>query len=309
MSKLWTMIALAGLLALCGCPKQAGESAAGDGQAEQEVAIDSEAPAAQAAADAAAPEVEAEQAPGVSAGARRPSKEELQGKWFALYGGRGPASRTYTYENGHILEFMSSGIAMWTVTGDGGNGLQLASNWDMSNSEISLAVEKPGELNSPSIEITPLAFGRDDEVGLTSGGGEGAVDNAPVVFRYSPRLAGPYLALEGRQGELMVYGRVENNAPDSAPDLSGRWKVNTSAGAAEAEVALQDGRLQVSWGSPLRSTFSGTYTNGYFVGTVSSSAGSAFAALIPAAGGSLDGVISTEPYSKMETAFELVRGS
>lgn len=297
------------LAALCGCPKPAADSSASRRAETQVVVADSQVP--ETAADLEASqrdEAPAMAGKGVEKPARRPSKEELQGKWFALYGGSGINSKTFTYENGHTLEFLSSGIAMWTITGNGGNGLQLASNWSMGGEDITLTVEKAGELSASPVQITPLAFGRDDEVGLTSGGG-GGVDTAPVMFRYTPRLAGPYLALEGRNGELMVYGRAESGAAASAPNLSGRWKLKSATGTTEAEVHSSGGDLEITWGKPMEMKFHGVYTNGYFVGSVHSTAGSALAALIPAAGGTLDGVISTEPYNELQTVFELSRDS
>jgi hypothetical protein len=262
-------------------------------------------PAGQTASSETPAETEQSGSSGQDSGssAHAPSKSELEGKWFALYGGLGQGAKTYTFEDGHQIEFLASGAAIWSLTGNGGNN-QLTSMWDMNSGEIKLTIDKPDQLNG-DYKQTPLAFGRDDEVGLT-----GAQNETPrVVFRFKPSLDNEFLALVGKNGELMVYGKVDNGAAASAPDVSGKWKLTPAPGQVyDADVKSTGDGINVTWG-PYHSDFTGTWTHGYFVGPVTSSGNLAYAAVAPTPGGTLDGVISTDPFNEMSSTFDFTRAA
>jgi hypothetical protein len=307
--RLWICLAMLGLLALSGCPKPGADETnvevTSDSGTPEAAAVDS---TSQAAAEAPADETAGEPAVpnGEATGelARKPSRKDLTGKWFALYGGVGMGATTYTYENGHHVEFLDNGMAIWELSGQGGSQNQVVSNWDLTSGEIKLTVDKPGAL-SGGVGNTPLAFGRDDEVGLTDSQNE----QQPAIFRYTPELDGSFLALKGRQGELMIYGRAESQNATAAPDVSGDWTLVSAPGQQDdVKVTVTDNQMETSWG-PHRNTFKGMFTNGYFVGTVTSTAGMAIAAVTPRPDGTLDGVISTEPYSKWQSTFDFTRAA
>ncbi|MDQ3023808.1 MAG: hypothetical protein M3R04_05405 [bacterium] len=297
------LMLLIGVLLLGGCPnKTTNVAVKTEGGASHEIKVDESTAPPSAEAENATASAEPISEPAAEiAGNRRahtPSKAELEGKWFALYGGVGAASGTYTYENGHQIEFMGNGMARWSM----GGGNDLSSKWEVNTGEIVLSIENPDQLGD-SYKATPLGFGRDDEIGLMSASGE----RSGLKYRFKPLLDGGFLALMGRNGEMMVYGRVNNNAPDSAPDVSGSWKLVPATGQIhDAEVKAVDSMLQARWGS-YRSQFEGNYTHGYWVGTVTSTGGMAFAAVHPGSSGGLDGVISTEPYNEMATTFDFSR--
>jgi hypothetical protein len=305
MYRLWVLLPVAALL-LSGCPKKGDQTSVQVNEINVPASpVETPAQPAEESAPSGSSEAEGSAASNetVTAGARTPSKEELAGRWFALYGGVGAASGRYTYEDGHQIEFLENGSAMWIPSG----GAELASTWTMSGDAIVVNVTNPAGLDNATFKSTPLAFGRDDEVGLTSSTpGQGA---PKLLFRFKPQLDNGFLALVGRNNELMVYGRVGNQAPDSAPDVSGKWQLVPAAGQTfDAEVVSADSIMRASWG-PYHSKFEGRYTHGYWVGMVSSSGGNAYAAVTPASNGGLDGVISTEPYTEMATTFDFTRAN
>jgi hypothetical protein len=304
--RVWIYVAIVGLLALSSCPKPGADET----NVEVTSTSDAEAAPADSNAETETPSDSGSVEPAVPQGeatgetAHKPSPAELEGKWFALYGGVGMGATTYTYENGHQLEFLKNGMAIWELTGKGGNQFQVMSAWDLSSGELQLKVDKP-ETMSAGVENTPLAFGRDDEVGLT--GSESGAAQQPLVFRFMPELDGGFLALKGRQGELMIYGRAGNANAGSAPDVSGDWTLVSAPGQQDdVKVTVTGDELVTSWG-PHHNTFQGRFTHGYFVGMVTSSAGTALAAVAPRPDGTLDGVISTEPYSKWQSTFDFTR--
>jgi hypothetical protein len=214
-------------------------------------------------------------------------------------------AQTYSFENGHQLEFLENGMAIWELAGSGGGEMQLVSKWDMTSGDITLTVDKPGDMQKANIGITPLAFGRDDEVGLTGAQSQG--DRA--VFRFTPEMDGGFLALKGSKGELMVYGRAENSNAATAPDVSGDWVLVSAPGQQDdVKVKVIGGQMETSWGA-YHNVFKGKFTHGYFVGIVSGTAGTAYAAVTPKPDGTLDGVISTEPYDRWQTTFDFTRAS
>jgi hypothetical protein len=296
-----------GLLALSGCPKPADKTnveVSTSGGASDTTIVE-----APESADATTPD--ATEAPPATPGgeetgetAHKPTTKELEGKWFALYGGIGVGARTYTFENGHQLEFLDNGMAIWELAGTGGDQFQVVSKWNMTSGDIILSVDKRGDI-SKGVEQTPLGFGRDDEVGLT---GSQAETPRPV-FRFTPEMDGAFLALKGMKGELMVYGRVENANAESVPDVSGDWVLVSAPGQQDdVTVKMVARQMETSWG-PYHNTFKGKFSNGYFIGPITSSAGTAYAAVMPKPDGTLDGVISTEPYNKWQATFDFTRAA
>ena len=305
--RLWISFAVIGVLVLSGCPKPSAE------KTDVEVSTTSTNPETVASSESSGttPAETPEDKPAVPGGnetgetAHKPSPAELKGKWFALYGGTGIGAKAYTYENGHRLEFADNGIAIWEIAGNGGDQIQVVSKWDASSGDVTVTVEKPGDMAKANTGSTPLAFGRDDEVGLT--GSESAAQ--PAVFRFTPEVDGGFLALKGMKGELMVYGRAENSNAEAAPDVSGDWVLVSAPGQQdEVTVKMVDGQMETSWG-PYHNSFKGKFSHGYFIGMVGGSAGTAFAAVAPKPDGTLDGVISVEPYDKWQSTFDFTRAA
>jgi len=307
--RLLLFVLVIGLLALAGCPRPASKtnvavSSTSTGAAETTPeTADASAPAAdsgQGQASDGEPAVANGEATGETA--HKPTTKELQGKWFALYGGTGMGAKTYSYENGHRLDFLDNGMAIWELSGNGGNALHVVSKWNATSGDITVTVDKPDSLTKEGIKSTPLAFGRDDEVGLTATNGE----TPPAVFRFTPELDGQFLALKGTKGELMVYGRVDNPVGANVPDVSGNWTLVSAPGQQDdVKVTVTGDTMETSWGA--HNNFKGKYSRGYFIGMVTSPTGSAYAAVMPRSDGTLDGVISTEPYDKWQSTFDFTR--
>jgi len=313
MRLLWISIAIVGLLALAGCPKpktQTSVDVSSTSSGETKV-VETPESASATTPDATAPADNTGGQPAVANGeatgetAHKPDTKELQGKWFALYGGIGMGAKTYSFENGHQLEFLDNGMAIWALTGNGGDQMQVVSKWDLNSGQISLSIDKPDSLGKPGVANTPLAFGRDDEVGLTAANGE----PQPVVFRFTPEMDGGFLALKGMKGELMVYGRADNGSGKNVPNVAGNWVLVSAPGQQDdAKITITGDTMEAEWGS-FHSVFKGKYSHGYFIGIVTSTAGTAYAAVQPKTDGTLDGVISTEPYSKWQSTFDFTRAS
>jgi hypothetical protein len=229
-----------------------------------------------------------------------PQKGELTGTWFALLGNGKFGGSTFTYDSGHRIEFLPSGAAIWML-GD----KSAESSWSLGGGQLAV-IMGPGEDITSFGKITPLGFGRDDEVGLLSADAPGEKDKT-MGFSFKPKVDGPVLALIGKQGELMVYGRADNGSAENAPDVSGNWKLTPAVGQSyDAAVKMQGNQMVAEWG-PYHSRFVGDYTHGFFVGRISSSGGTALAAVAAAPGGQLDGVISMEPFEAVEPTFDFTR--
>jgi hypothetical protein len=311
--RLNVFVLILGLLALAGCPKPASKtnvdvSTTSSGSTQvvetpEQTADATTPPGTEAKPAEGQPAVPGGEATGETA--HKPSAKELQGKWFALYGGVGMGAKTYSYDNGHQLEFLANGMAIWDVSGKGDAAQQVVSKWDATSGDITVTVDKPDSLSGDSFKSTPLAFGRDDEVGLTAADGKAQ----PAVFRFTPEMDGGFLALKGMRGELMVYGRVDNAVGANVPDVSGDWVLVSAPGQQDdVKVTVTGNTMETSWGA-YHSTFKGNYSRGYFIGMVTSTAGNAYAAVTPGPNGTLDGVISTEPFDKWQSTFDFTRAS
>jgi hypothetical protein len=318
MRKLLALLTTGALLMLAGCPRPAVETttAVDTPGADPAVATTDTAPADPGTVNIDV-DVDASQTASstkTDAAAATPSKAQLEGSWFCLYGRSSMGWGTFTYEDGHRLEFMPNGGALFILTGDGGQ--QLASNWSLAGRKLELTVAEKaeGELGEFG-KVTPLAFGRDSEIGLTNAGRDGEIglgaDGKPaaqtMVFHFEPSLMGPFLVLEASSGELMVYGREDNPHAGGMPQVEGTWTLTPAVGQTyDVELKPAGNRLALNWG-PQRSQMDARFTHGYFVGLVNSTAGSAYAAFTPASDGSLDGVITPEPFLEVLPTFDLVR--
>lgn len=328
MHRTWTTLSLIAALALlAGCPTREDSSRADVDPSTRTV---SELPALPAGeADPALPgTVPADQPPMAQppTPSTAPTRAELTGRWFALYG-RAPMSQSiYTYEDGHILDIRADGQALIVIQTDGRESASAGGSWQLTQSTLELALTNPEPSSTSKLNVnTPLAFGRDSEIGLERGGRDREIGldrtrsteppsgSEPVerVMGLTAELDGGFLILTGDNNEIFFYGREDNDHVTSAPQLDrDGWHGHIAPGqTADGTVELTGERMRLEYGVG-EGVFNGQFTRGYFVGEVTSTGGgsSGYAALVVDGPDSLNGVITSDPFRDVNTVFDFHRG-
>jgi hypothetical protein len=313
------LLTLAVLLA--GCPKPAVKDVVISGKPTgTEV---SGAPAGGTETPAASAEdADSETAPAVEAAPDTdpvPDAGELTGKWFALYGRHTLGPAEFTYEDGHTVEFFPDGTAVWSIFRSGADISHMGSRFSLRGDTLSMTFSPAEDSSKEYSQLTPLGFGRDQEIGLTSAGRDQEIGLADQQAGGEARGAykldldvssdGQFLSMTGDGGKLMVYGRDDSPSAGSVPAINGEWLGHMSAHETfPATFEINGSDLTMTYGGDdpvgARGTFRGTFTHGYFVGELVSEREPSFAALTPTATGALNGVYTPDPYRELKLHFD-----
>jgi hypothetical protein len=247
-----------------------------------------------------------------------PEEDELKGRWFALYGRSGISPAKYTYEDGHIVEFLGNGKAAWIIRRGGAPISNIPSSFSLQGDRMSMEFDPALDTSREFGQYTPLGFGRDQEIGLLSAGrddeiglAESRKDKAPkgpALLDFEVSSDGQFLSIKGGEGQLMVYGREDVENADEVPDFNGEWTGHMSRTEIfPADFKLKGKNLEVKYGKSGMGSFRGSFTHGYFVGEMVSEREASFAALTPTENGAINGVYSPDPFNDIRLHFDFTR--
>lgn len=234
------------------------------------------------------------------------SQVDLSGRWIALFGRTaGGSTIDDAWKSGETLEFKNSGGIIWTQK-TGATPIELQTSID----GLSLTITPPAGTQNVGRddEVGLLNVGRDDEVGLLKddkGQQTGTSGSGPLkktLFR-----DGSFLAIMGRQNDIMVYGKVEG-AESSQPDIKGNYTATVvSTTGLPARFEWKENYLEATFENGA-GAFKGMWVNGYFVGVTNGMAGSGLAAITRQADGSLNGILLPSPFTTMNANFDFAPG-
>jgi hypothetical protein len=299
------------LVLLSGCNKpqpQDGGTPADNGSAAAP-ADDGQQPAQ--TADSTAPAAKPEQPK------RTPPDPIVGGTWFALFGRHETGVTESAWENGHRVRFVANGLALWVRVENGWEIAAMDCKYKVSGNTIQINFSAKRAVELGVAGIAPLGIGRDEEIGLLgktpgrdeeigledSGQGKKVAD-AERVENLSYIVDGNYLILTDSRKNLMVYAKVRDDAPDTAPVIGANWLGDIAEQSAVPALASQQAdtlTLSVDAG---KGNFSGKYVKGYFTGKFTNNSRQSLAVLEPLADGGLHGLTVADPYNVADLVFD-----
>lgn len=248
-----------------------------------------------------------------------PEDGDLVGKWFSLFAKGFGGAHLYSSAEGHTLEFTSEGQVIWSLRGVPNTGPGMRTPYRVEGSEIIISYrEDEFSRNTALAAATPLGFGRDKEIGLTSAGRDkeiGLTDEGTALqsggdkreLRLVMTSDGRYLGLADQYGHLTVYGRETNPGKDFTEGIEGEWHGHAAPNSSftarfelrgdEVIATLDDGK----------SKFSGHVVNGYIAGELSGADGVKLAALLPEDTNTINGVTAGGPDWQLQLHFDFSR--
>jgi len=313
-----TLFLLSLVLGLAACNKPAKQT--GDAAAGQTNAGGQNAATAQSGADTAtAGKTHAEKA---AAHPRTPADPTLAGTWFALFGRNDSGVEESTWENGHRVRFIQDGNNLWIRIENGWEVAAMNAKYEVHGNTVQIRFSPRSAVEYGLSKIAPLGLGRDEEVGLLSktpgrdteigladkSAGQKAGD-AERVENLKFIVDGDLLVLTDSKTNVMVYARLSDQAPQTAPDESGSW-LGDVAGmtGVVANAHGEGGKLTLSIDGG-KGQFDGQYVQGYFVGKLKQSTRLSLAVLYPAADGAMNGLLLPDPYATPELGFDFKRSA
>jgi hypothetical protein len=234
---------------------------------------------------------------------------EIKGSWVGLFGGTDVGVIQHAWEEGHRIDFMPDGQAIWSRMVNGVVLKSMDSQWAQDYDRLMLSFPADVAVQTGLAELAPL--------GLEPGGVAREPGSTPLSDdTFNPMqsslqitLYPSYLVLTDSYGKMMVYGKLPDSDPAvGAQGLAGNWTASLNAQPdGTVIVGFADGNMVLDgWN---RGGFSGTYIQGYFVGRLrqDGTTNYAVASFNEHTSGNIHGIICEGPYYTTHQPFEFIR--
>lgn len=234
---------------------------------------------------------------------------EIKGSWVGLFGGTDVGVIQHAWEDGHRIDFLPDGQAIWSRLVNGVVLQTMDSQWAQDYDRLLLWYPADVAVQTGLAELAPLGL---EPSGADRSPGSTPLSNDsfnPMQSSLQITVYPSYLVLTDRYGKMMVYGKLPDSDPAvGAQGLAGNWTASLNAQPdGTVSVGFMDGNMVL--GGWNRGEFSGTYIQGYFVGRLlqDGTANYAVASFNEHTGGNIHGILCEGPYYTTHLPFEFIR--